>query len=52
MDYTVTIKVSVTASSPEEAAKFALNDLRDEERGPLEWLKEGMRVEQTVEIPE
>lgn len=29
MDYTVTVEVSVTAESPEEAAKFALDDLQD-----------------------
>lgn len=34
MDYTITIKVSVTADSHEEAAKFALDDLRDETIGP------------------
>lgn len=34
MDYTVTIEVQVTADSPQEAAQFALDDLRDETIGP------------------
>lgn len=34
MDYTVTIQVSVTADSPEQAAQLAINDLRDESLGP------------------
>lgn len=33
-DYTVIFELSVTAKSPEEAAKFALDDLRDESIGP------------------
>lgn len=34
MDYTVTFTVVVTADSPQQAAEFALRDLRDEEIGP------------------
>lgn len=34
MDFTVTIEVQVTADSVEEAAKFALQDLRDTSLGP------------------
>lgn len=36
MDFTVTFSVQVTASSPEEAGRFALSDLRDEDLGPWE----------------
>lgn len=34
MDYVVRIEVSVTADSPEEAARFALADLQDTGLGP------------------
>jgi hypothetical protein len=34
--YTVTIEVSVTADNPQEAAQYALDDLRDETLGPWE----------------
>ncbi len=35
MDYTVRVEVEVTADSPEEAAKYALDDLRDKTIGPV-----------------
>ena len=34
MDYTVTIEVQVSAESPQEAAEYALADLRDQDLGP------------------
>ena len=33
-DYTVTIKVSVTAPNPQRAMQFALQDLRNGDIGP------------------
>jgi hypothetical protein len=34
LDYTITIEISVTAESFEEAAAFALDDIRDRRLGP------------------
>jgi hypothetical protein len=33
-DYTVTVEVSITANTPEQAAAYALMDLRDRDLGP------------------
>ena len=54
MDYTVKFSVTVTADSPEEAGKFALDDLRDTTLSPwnadVQFLRDGVRVEQTVVV--
>jgi hypothetical protein len=49
-DYNVTIHLGVTASSPAEAAKYALNDLRDTTLGPWSFAVSGPRGEKIVVI--
>lgn len=48
MDYTVTFSVQVTANSPEEAAAYALDDLRDETLGP--WFAKASCSRGAVEV--
>jgi hypothetical protein len=56
MDYTITIKVDVTANSPEEAAQFALDDIRDKSikqwNVDVEWTLEGTPITQTISVDE
>ena len=56
MDYTITIQVDVTANSPEEAARFALDDLRDKSikqwNIDVEWTREGTPITQTISVDE
>ncbi|CAE6795657.1 hypothetical protein R70006_05061 [Paraburkholderia domus] len=50
LDYTVTVELSITADSPEQAAEFALDDLRDRSIGPINFDVENLGSKKVVTV--
>ncbi|WP_196493113.1 hypothetical protein [Burkholderia territorii] len=49
-DYVARVEVNVTAESPEQAAQFALDDLRDRSLGPIGFVVENLKSHTAVTV--